>query len=110
MCLLIIIGVRETGSRSCWRSRTGTASRPRAGRACFRDLKRRELQRCSFRASGNVIDALPKRLQPRAKGLLHEISEAPTRADAKRALELFREEYGAKYPNAPPSSIATASR
>jgi putative transposase len=47
-----------------------------------------------------VIDALPKRLQPRAKGLLNEIIEAPTRRDANLALEVFREEYGAKYPKA----------
>ncbi len=47
-----------------------------------------------------MIDALPKRLQPRAKGLLNEIIEAPTRKDAKLALEVFREEYGAKYPKA----------
>ena len=32
--------------------------------------------------------------------MLHEIIEAPTRADAKRALETFREEFGAKYPKA----------
>ena len=45
-------------------------------------------------------DALPKRLQPRAKGLLNESIEAPARTDAKQALEVFREEYGAKYPKA----------
>jgi hypothetical protein len=32
--------------------------------------------------------------------MLHEIIEAPTRTDAKRALERFREEFGAKYPKA----------
>jgi transposase-like protein len=53
-------------------------------------------QRCWFHAAGNVIDCLPKRLQPRAKGLLGEIIEAPTRAEAKRGLEVFREEYGSK--------------
>jgi putative transposase len=47
-----------------------------------------------------VIDCLPRRLQPRAKGLLSEVIEAPTRKDAKLALEVFREEYGAKYPKA----------
>jgi transposase-like protein len=57
-------------------------------------------QRCWFHASGNIIDCLPKRLQPRAKGLLREIIEAPTRQDANAALEIFREEYGAKYPKA----------
>ena len=39
----------------------------------------------------NVLDALPKRLQPGAKKLLHEMVEAPTRADARQALERFRE-------------------
>src|SRR5947209_18484 len=57
-------------------------------------------QRCWFHASGNIIDCLPKRLHSRAKGLLGEIIEAPTRRDAKHALEVFREEYGAKYPKA----------
>jgi putative transposase len=45
-------------------------------------------------------DALPKRLQSRAKTMLHEIVEAPTRKDAKLALERFRDEFGAKYPKA----------
>ena len=48
----------------------------------------------------NVLDALPKRLQPRAKTLLHEMVEAPTRGDAAPALERFREEFDAKYPKA----------
>jgi putative transposase len=50
--------------------------------------------------TARVLDALPKRLQGRAKALLREIYEAPSRADAKRALERFREELGAKYPKA----------
>jgi len=52
------------------------------------------------RQTANVLDCLPKRLQPQAKKLLHEIFEAPTRTDAKQALEVFREEFGAKYPKA----------
>ncbi len=47
-----------------------------------------------------VLDALPKRLQPRAKSMLHEIMEAPTRAAARAALERLREELDAKYPKA----------
>jgi len=57
-------------------------------------------QRCWVHKTANVLDCLPKRLQPRAKTLLHEIIEAPTRADARKALEVFREEFGAKYPKA----------
>jgi transposase-like protein len=50
--------------------------------------------------TANVLDALPKRLQPRAKTLLHEMAEAPTRPDAREALERFRDEFDAKYPKA----------
>jgi putative transposase len=52
------------------------------------------------RRGARVLDALPKRLQPRAKGMLHKIMEAPSRADARAALERFREEFDAKYPKA----------
>ena len=57
-------------------------------------------QRCWVHKTANVLDALPKRLQPRAKSLLHEMAEAPTRADARKALERFRSEFDAKYPKA----------
>jgi putative transposase len=57
-------------------------------------------QRCWVHKTANVLDALPKRLQPRAKSLLHEMAEAPTRADARRALERLRAEFDAKYPKA----------
>ncbi len=57
-------------------------------------------QRCWVHKIANVLDALPKRLQPRAKTLLHEMMEAPTRGDARAGLERFREEFDAKYPKA----------
>jgi len=47
-----------------------------------------------------VLDSLPKRLQPRAKTMLHEIMEAPTRSDACQAQQRLREEFDAKYPKA----------
>ena len=76
--------------------------RRRLGRVggAARRLPRRREQRCWFHASGNIIDCLPKRLHSRAKGLLSEIIEAPTRGTPELALEVFREEYGAKYPKA----------
>lgn len=43
---------------------------------------------------------MPKRLQPRAKGLLHEMAAAPTEADALAARERFRLQFNAKYPKA----------
>jgi transposase-like protein len=57
-------------------------------------------QACWVHAIANVLDCLPKRLQPRAKGLLHEIMEAPTRAEAGHARQRLREEFDAKYPKA----------
>lgn len=60
-------------------------------------------------AIANVLDSLPKRLQSTAKKLLHEIMEAPSRADAHLALERFGEQFDAKYPRRSPSSTATGS-
>jgi putative transposase len=42
----------------------------------------------------------PKRLQPDAKTLLHEMMEAPTRSEGRQTLERFREQFDAKYPKA----------
>ena len=48
----------------------------------------------------NVLDKLPKRLQPRAKDMLHEAMQAPDRASAEEALARFAREYQAAYPKA----------
>jgi putative transposase len=127
VCLLVAIGVREDGEKELLAVEDGYRESTESWASVLRDMKRRGLnepklvigdgalgawaalrdvfpsageQRCWFHASGNVIDCLPKRLQSKAKGLLLEIIEAPTRQDAKLALEVFREEYGAKYPKA----------
>jgi putative transposase len=127
VCLLIVIGVREDGEKELLAVEDGYRESTESWAGVFRDLKRRGLnepklvvgdgalgawaalrdvypgageQRCWFHASGNIIDCLPKRLHSKAKGLLAEIIEAPTRTDARLALEVFREEYGAKYPKA----------
>jgi putative transposase len=57
-------------------------------------------QRCWFHKSGNVLDKLPKRLQPGAKEKLHQIWMADTREHAYEAFDLFIETYQAKYPKA----------
>ena len=57
-------------------------------------------QRCWFHKSGNVLDKLPKRLQPGAKEKLHQIWMADTREAASEAFDLFVETYQAKYPKA----------
>ena len=127
LCLLVVIGVREDGEKELLAVEDGYRESTDSWAGVFRDMKRRGLncpklvvgdgalgawaalrdvfpaageQRCWVHKTANVLDCLPKRLQPRAKTMLHEIVEAPTRTDARKALEVFREEYGAKYPKA----------
>ena len=127
LCLLVVIGVREDGEKELLAVEDGYRESTDSWAAVLRDLRDRGLncpklvtgdgalgawaalrdvfpdaaeQRCWVHKTANSLDALPKRLQPRAKTLLHEIVEAPTRADAKKALEAFRGEFDAKYPKA----------
>jgi putative transposase len=127
LCLLVVIGVREDGEKELLAVEDGYRESSDSWAAVFRDLRERGLnepklvtgdgalgawaalrdvfpgareQRCWVHKTANVLDALPKRLQPRAKSLLHEMAEAPSRADANKALERFRAEFDAKYPKA----------
>jgi len=127
LCLLVVIGVREDGTKELLAVEDGYRESTDSWSAVMRDLKARganepvlvvgdgalgtwaalrdvypaaRRQACWVHAIANVLDCLPKRLQPRAKTMLHEIMEAPTRADAVLALERFRDEFEAKYPKA----------
>lgn len=55
-------------------------------------------QRCWFHKLGNVLDKLPKSVQPKAKSALHEIMNAPTRDKALKAIKSFTADFGTKYP------------
>ena len=57
-------------------------------------------QRCWVHRLANVLDKLPKRLQPKAKQALPAIMHAPTRAEAEAGIDAFAAEYDAKYPKA----------
>src|SRR5581483_6292553 len=46
-------------------------------------------QRCTVHKTANVLDKLPKRLQPQAKAMLNDIWQAETRAAAETAFDLF---------------------
>ena len=48
----------------------------------------------------NVLNKLPKRLQPKAKRLLREIMYADTREQAEEGIERFAADYNAKHPKA----------
>jgi putative transposase len=127
LCLLVVIGVREDGVKELLAVEDGYRESTDSWAVVLRDLKARGLdeprlvtgdgalgawaalrdvfpgageQRCWVHKIANVLDAMPKRLQPRAKTLLHEMMEAPTERDARQAREAFRTEFAAKYPKA----------
>src|SRR5215468_10957072 len=57
-------------------------------------------QRCWVHKTANVLDKLPKSVQPKAKEMLHAIYLAPGRAEVDKAFDLFLRTYEAKYPKA----------
>lgn len=57
-------------------------------------------QRCWVHKTANVLNKMPKSVQPRAKKDLHEIWMAETRDQANKAFDAFLEKYQAKYPGA----------
>ena len=57
-------------------------------------------QRCWVHKTGYVLNDPPKRTQPKAKKMLHDIWQAETREDAHKAFDLFIKTFEAKYPKA----------
>jgi transposase-like protein len=57
-------------------------------------------QRCWVHKTSNVLNKMPKSVQPRAKTLIHDIYQAETRKEAEKAFDHFCESYRDKYPNA----------
>src|SRR4051794_11186770 len=127
LCLLVAIGVREDGGKEPLAVQDGDGESTESWAAVMRDLKERGLneprlvigdgalgtwaalrdvfpgarrQACWVHKIARVLDALPKRLQPAAKTLLHEIMEAPSLGDPRQARERFRSTFDAKYPKA----------
>ena len=57
-------------------------------------------QRCWVHKTVNVLNNLRKSKQSKAKDMLHEIWMAATKAEAKKAFDLFGATFEAKYPKA----------
>ena len=55
-------------------------------------------QRCWLHKTANILNNMPKSVQPRAKADIHEIWMADTRQRAAKAFDAFLEKYRAKYP------------
>lgn len=127
LCTLVMIGVRPDGTKELIAVEDGYRESTESWRTVLRDLKRRgmqapvvavgdgalgfwaavrdvwpetQAQRCWVHRLANVLDKLPKRLQPQAKRALHEIMNADTRAHAEAGIARFVADYDAKYPKA----------
>ena len=57
-------------------------------------------QRCWVHKTANVLEKLPKALQPKVKKALHDIWQASTREEAYQAFDHCIERFNPKYPKA----------
>ena len=127
-CMLVIIGADDTGKKHVLAISDGYRESTQSWREVLLDLKHRGLpalpklavgdgalgfwqacaeifpdtatQRCWVHKTMNVLNKLPKSLQPKAKDRLHEIWMAYTREHANKAFDLFLATYQDKYPKA----------
>lgn len=127
-CLMVIVGVTPDGRKERVAIGDGYRESKESRKELLLDLKQRGLQagpllsvgdgamgfraaieevfpqtahqRCWFHKMGNVLNALPKSLQGRAKADMQAIRMAATRDEAVTALGNFIERYKSKYPKA----------
>ena len=127
-CMLVIIGTLEDGTKELVAVWDGMRESKASWQEVMRDLKARGLkespklavgdgalgfwaaleeefpsaceQRCWVHKTANILDKLPKSVQPYAKNLIHEMYMSPTKKKASDAYNRFLSEYEAKYPKA----------
>jgi transposase-like protein len=127
-CMLVLIGATPEGKKELLGFQVGVRESAQSWRELLVDLKTRGLvvapelatgdgalgfwkalaevspttrhQRCTLHKTVNVLDKLPKSVQPAAKSDLREVWNAPDRATAEAAIATFAEKYGAKYEKA----------
>lgn len=128
LCLLVIIGVTEHGrkelvavedgyreSDASWSElllslrERGLTTSPKlaigdgalgfwkALTKCYPDTRH---QRCWVHKTANILNAVPKSVQPKMKAALHEIWMAETRDSAHKAFDRAMVRFGSKYPGA----------
>ena len=128
LCVLVVIGVNERGQKRFLAIEDGVRESKHSWRDLLHQLKERGLsvppklavgdgalgfwaalsevfptttaQRCWVHKMVNVLNYLPKSVQPKAKSALHEIWMAETKAKAQAAFERFVAGFKAKYPKA----------
>jgi transposase-like protein len=127
-CLLVIIGATKDGNKELVAIDGGFRESELSWTQLLTDLKSRGLktgpklcvgdgslgfwkalskvypdsrwQRCWVHKVANVLNKLPKSLQPQAKQKLHNIWHADDKDEAERLFNDFIQVYGAKYPKA----------
>ena len=127
LCALVVIGVNERGQKRFLTIEDGVRESTQSWREVLLKLKARGMnipelaigdgamgfwaaleevypesrqQRCWMHKTINVLNCLPKSVQPKAKQALHAIWQAETKKDAEKAFDLFIETYEPKYPKA----------
>ena len=127
--LLVIMGVTTSGDKKVLAIEAGYRESKESWKMIFNDLIRRGLnsphviigdgalglwaavkeieafratkeQRCWVHKIANVLDKLPKKVQPKAKSALHDMMNAENEKDAKKVFENFQEDFHQKYPKA----------
>lgn len=127
-CVLVLIGATESGEKEFLAIIDGYRESEESWTQILLDLKHRGLkyspnlamgdgslgfwkalrkiygstreQRCWMHKTGNVLNALPKSEQGRAKTMLHDIWLASTKKEAEKAFELFVSSYKLKHEKA----------
>jgi transposase-like protein len=128
LCLLVIIGATEDGKKELVAVEDGFRESTDSWQSLLTDLRSRGLttgpslavgdgalgfwkalsqaypqtrhQRCWVHKTGNVLNKLPKSMQEKVKGSLHDIWMAESREAADKAFDLALEKYGVKYASA----------
>jgi len=127
-CILVIIGAKYNGEKELLAIAAGYRESEESWKELLLELKDRGMivepklavadgalgfwkalpkvfattkaQRCWVHKTANVLDKMPKAVQPRAKTLIHDIYLADTEENAHRAFKHFCESYRDKYPRA----------
>jgi putative transposase len=127
-CVLVLVGATPEGKKELLGFQVGVREGAQSWRELLVDLKARGLatapelatgdgalgfwkaleaifpttrhQRCWVHKVSNVLNKLPKSVQPAAKADLREVWQAPDRATAEAAIATFAEKYAAKYDKA----------
>jgi transposase-like protein len=128
LCLLVIIGATAEGKKELVAVEDGFRESTTSWLSLLADLRSRGLttgpslavgdgalgfwkalsqvypqtchQRCWVHKTANVLNKLPKSMQEKVKGSLHDIWMAESRAEADKAFDLTLEKYGVKYGSA----------